>query len=298
MIEGLNMKISEIMKQKMSFSFEVFPPKMDQPMDNLLDTLEHLYVFNPDFISCTYGAGGTNAGRNVEVCRAIKKSGRTIPVTHFTCIGNTKKGKKKSLQTYLDMGIDHILALRGDFPKGWEGTRGDFDYANELVAFIKKNFPEFCIAVAGNPEKHFQADSFEEDIAHLRVKQDAGADYIMTQLCHDVDQYKWWAEKIRKSGILLPIDVGVMPVLSKDPIIRMTVSNGSAIPRELAEIIARYGDNPEDFKKAGKEYTVKQIYRFINAGINGLHIYSLNRRKDITDILDESGIRNLNEPLE
>ena len=289
------MKISEIMKQKMTF--EVFPPKRDQTMDYLLETLKQLYVFNPDFISCTYGAGGTNAGRNVEVCKAIKKSGKTIPVTHFTCIGNRKEDINKSLQAYLNIGVEHVLALRGDFPKGWEGTRGDFNYANELVSFIKDNFPEFCIAVAGNPEKHSQADSFEEDIAHLRVKQDAGADYIMTQLCHDVEQYKWWAEKIRKAGILLPIDVGVMPVLSKDPIIRMTLSNGSAIPRELAEIIARYGDNPEDFKKAGKEYTVKQIYRFINEGINGLHIYSLNRWEDIADILNESGIRNLNKSI-
>ncbi|MEY7999074.1 methylenetetrahydrofolate reductase [Clostridium sp. Mt-5] len=289
------MKISEIMKKRMSFSFEVFPPKTDQPMEPLLDTLEHLYTFRPDFISCTYGAGGTNAGRNIEVCKAIKESGKATPVTHFTCIGNKKENIKKSLQTYLDMGVDHILALRGDFPKGWEGTRGDFNYANELVTFIKENFPEFCIAVAGNPEKHFQAASFEEDIVHLRVKQDSGADYIMTQLCHDVEQYEWWAEKIRKAGISLPIDVGVMPVLSKDPIIRMTVSNGSAIPRELAEIIGRYSDNPEDFKKAGKEYTVKQIYKFINAGINGLHIYSLNKWKDITDILNDAGILNSNK---
>ncbi len=285
-----HMKISEIMKQRMIFSFEVFPPKKDQPMDYLLDTLKHLYVFNPDFISCTYGAGGTNAGRNIEVCRAIKKSGRTVPVAHFTCIGNSMENIRKSLQIYLNMGIDHVLALRGDFPKGWKGTMGDFNYANELVAFIRKNFPEFCIAVAGNPEKHFQANSFEEDIAHLRVKQDSGADYIMTQLCHDVDQYEWWVEKIRKAGISLPIDVGIMPALSKDSIIRMTVSNGSSIPRELAEIIARYGDNPEDFKKAGKEYTIKQMYRFIDAGINGLHIYSLNRWKDVSDILNESGI--------
>ena len=288
------MKISEIMKKRMSFSFEVFPPKMDQPMDPLLDTLEHLYEYRPDFISCTYGAGGTNAGRNVEICSAIKESGKTIPVTHYTCIGNKKENMKKDLQTYLDKGIDHILALRGDFPKGWTETRGDFNYANELVEFIKVNFPQFCIAAAGDPEKHVQASSFDEDIAHIRVKQDAGADYIMTQLCYDVNHYEWWVEKVRKAGITLPIDVGVMPVLSKDPTMRMAVSNGSAIPRELAEIIGRYGDNPEDFKKAGKEYTVKLIHKFMNAGINGLHIYSLNKWKDVSDILNDSGIRNLN----
>jgi methylenetetrahydrofolate reductase (NADPH) len=286
------MNVPEIMNEKMCFSFEVFPPKMEQPIEPLLDTLDHLYTFSPDFISCTYGAGGTNAGRNTEICKEIKDSGKSIPVTHFTCIGNSKEKIKEELQDYLNIGVDHILALRGDFPKGWEGTRGDFNYANELVEFIKVNFPQFIIAVAGNPEKHFQADSFDSDIAHLRIKQDAGADFIMTQLCHDVDQYEWWVEKIRKAGVYLPIDVGIMPVLLKDPTIRMAVSNGSAIPRDLAEVIGRYGENPEDFKKAGKEYTMKQIHKFINAGIDGLHIYSLNKWQDVTDILLDAGIRS------
>lgn len=288
------MKVTEIMKKRMSFSFEVFPPKMEQPMEPLLDTLMHLYDYKPDFISCTYGAGGTNAGRNMEICQVIKESGKTIPVTHYTCIGNKKEEIKKSLQSYLNMGVDHILALRGDFPKGWNETRGDFNYANELVEYIRVNFPEFCIAIAGDPEKHVQAPSFEKDIAHIRVKQDAGGDYIMTQLCYDVVQYEWWVDKLRKAGVTLPVDVGVMPVLSKDPTIRMAVSNGSAIPRDLAEIIGRYGDSPDDFKKAGKEYTVKLIHRFMDAGIDGLHIYTLNKWKDVSDILNDAGIRNLN----
>ena len=145
--------------------------------------------------------------------------------------------------------------------------------------------------MAGDPEKHFEASSFDEDIAHLRIKQDAGADFIMTQLCHDVAHYEWWVEKIRKAHITLLVDVGIMPVLAKDPTIRMAVSNGSSIPRDLAEIIARYGDNPEDFKKAGMEYTVKQIHRFISAGIDGLHIYSLNKWADISEIVRAAGIR-------
>lgn len=285
------MSVLTIMEKKMSFSFEVFPPKAEQPLEPLLETMEHLYTFQPDFISCTYGAGGTNAGRNAEICQAIKESGKTIPVTHFTCIGNSKEKIRKELEHYLQIGVDHILALRGDFPKGWEGTRGDFHYANELVDYIRTHFPDFTIAVAGNPEKHFEAESFDADIAHLRIKQDAGAHFIMTQLCHDVDQYQWWVERIRTAGIYLPIVVGIMPVLQKDPTIRMAVSNGSAVPRDLAEVIGRYGDNPEDFKKAGKEFTVNQIYQFMNAGIDGLHIYSLNKWQDVTDILLAAGIR-------
>jgi len=285
------MKVTEIMRRKMCFSFEVFPPKAEQPLEPLLQTLEHLYRFEPDFISCTYGAGGTNAGRNVAICQAIKESGRTIPVTHYTCIGNSREQIKAELQRYLSLSVDHILALRGDFPKGWTETRGDFDYANELVEFIKENFPQFTIAVAGYPEKHFQAPSLEADIAHLRVKQDAGADFIMTQLCYDLDQFRRWMEKIRQAGIHLPIDAGVMPVLAKEPTIRMAVSNGSAVPRKLAELIARYGESPEDFKKAGKEFTVRLIYEFVSAGIDGLHIYTLNRWQDVSEILEASGIR-------
>lgn len=287
------MNVVEIMKKRMSFSFEVFPPKSEQPLEPLLDTLDHLYHFDPDFISCTYGAGGSNAGRNVEICEEIKKADRSIPVTHFTCIGNSKEKINQELKHYLSIGVDHILALRGDFPKGWDETQGDFNYANELVDYIKRNFPQFTIAVAGNPEKHFQAYSFESDITHLRSKQDNGGDYIMTQLCHDVSQYERWVERIRKAGVHLPIDVGIMPVLSKDPTIRMALLNGSSIPRDLAEIIGRYGDNPEDFKKAGMDYTIKQIYAYINAGIDGLHIYSLNKWKDITQIILNSGIRTL-----
>jgi len=289
------MKVTDIMKKRMSFSFEVFPPKAEQSMESLLDTLEHLYAYKPDFISCTYGAGGTNVGRNMEICKAIKESGKTIPVTHYTCIGNKKEKIREELETYLKMGVNHILALRGDFPKGWQETRGDFDHANELVEYIRTNFPEFCIAVAGNPEKHIQAGSLKEDIAHLRLKQDAGGDYIMTQLCYDVKNYQHWVEQIRKAGVTLPIDAGIMPVLSKDPTIRMTVSNGCSIPKELAEIIGKYGDSPEDFKKAGKEYTVKLIYDYINMGIDGLHIYTLNKWQDVADIIKNAGIRSIKE---
>ena len=191
------------------------------------------------------------------------------------------------------MGVTNILALRGDFPKGWEETKGDFHYANELIEFIKLNFPEFSISIAGNPEKHIEARSLQEDIAHLRTKQDSGGDFIMTQLCYDLEQYERWVDKIRKAGISIPIDVGIMPVLSKDSTIRMTVSNGCSIPRELSEIIGKYGDNPEDFKKAGKDYTTRLIYNYINLGIDGLHIYSLNKWENIAEILNDAGLSGI-----
>ncbi len=285
------MSAQDIMKNRMTFSFEVFPPKTDQPLEPLFETLEHLYKFNPDFVTCTYGAGGTNVGRNLEICKAIHDSGKTISLTHFTCIGNTRDSISEQLQTYLDNGIDHILAMRGDLPAGWEGTRGDFKYANELVSYIKEKLPKFSIAVAGYPEKHIEARSYTEDIAHLRVKCDSGASFIMTQLCHDADKYSRWVEQIRRANISIPIVVGIMPAFSKDATIRMAVSNGSSIPGDLAEVIGRWGNSPEDFKKAGTEFTINQIHRFVSAGIDGLHIYALNKWKDVTELLNYSGIR-------
>lgn len=289
------MNVPDIMKKRLCLSFEVSPPKVEQPLIPLLDTLEHFYQFKPDFISCTYGAGYPNAGRSIEVCKAIFDKGKTIPVAHLTCIGSTKGSLLDKLKGYQSMGIDHILALRGDFPRGWGATGGDFNYANELVKFIKINLPSFTVAVAGNPEKHFQAESMESDIAYLRLKQDEGADYIMTQLCHDVEYFKRWVEKIRSAGVHLPIDAGIMPVIGKDQIIRMTLGNGISIPRDLAEIIGRYGNNEEDFKMAGQEYTIKQIHKFISAGVDGLHIYSLNKWQEVMSIILESGIRRLNK---
>ena len=288
------MSICDTMEKRMSFSFEVFPPKPEQPIAPLLETMGHLYDFKPDFISCTYGAGGTNVGRNVEVCSAIESAKNdTVAVTHFTCIGNTRDGVKEQLKNYLDIGVNHILALRGDLPAGTDTTGGDFNYATDLVRFIREEFNnKFTIAVAGSPEGHIQCRSLEADIAHLKQKQDEGADLIMTQLTYDMDQFGYWMDAIRAAGIWLPVDVGVMPVLNKDACIRMCLSmNGCSIPRSLAEIISLHYNDAEAFKAAGKEYTVDQMHQYMAMGVDGIHMYSLNRWNDIADIVIKSGIR-------
>ncbi|MBE6033601.1 methylenetetrahydrofolate reductase [Aminipila sp.] len=285
------MKISQMLKERITYSFEVFPPKMEQSLEPLKETLDQLYKCTPDFISCTYGAGGTNKGRSTELCEIIEKSNHNV-MTHFTCIGNTKKDVLNYMNEYISIGVENVLALRGDIPHGLDGTNGDFSNANQLIAFIRENFSNLCLAAACYPEKHMEASSIEEDINFLKLKQDCGAEFLMTQLCHDVEAYESFMDKIRNKQIVLPVVVGIMPVLSKDAIIRMTVSNGCSIPKELAEIIGKYGDEPEEFKKAGKEFTVKQISRYMDAGINGLHIYSLNKYRDIVDILHASGIHN------
>lgn len=309
------MKLAEAMKEKMLLSFELFPPKTDKGMENLPGTIEHLCKYKPEYISCTYGAGGTNVGKNMDVCKMIKDAG-TIPVTHFTCIGNTAEGIKDQLQNYLDNGVDHMLALRGDLPFGWTGTGGDFAYATDLVAYVRKEFGDKIeIAVAGSPEGHISCRSLESDIAVLKQKQDNGADYIMTQLCWDMEQFKYWLDAIRKAGITMPVDVGVMPILDQAATINMALSrNGCVMDRELSRMISRhwlfpnpfaakdaegkpfdvfYDKKVAEFKEEGIEYTVKQIDAYRALGVNGIHLYALNKWKDVSEIIDRSGLCTL-----
>ena len=304
------MKLSEAMKNKMLLSFELFPPKTDKGMENLPGTIEHLCKYQPEYISCTYGAGGTNVGKNMDVCKMIQDAG-TIPVTHFTCIGNTAEGIKEQLQNYLDNGVDHMLALRGDLPFGWTGTGGDFAYATDLVAYVRKEFGDKIeIAVAGSPEGHIACRSLESDIAVLKQKQDNGADYIMTQLCWDMEQFKRWMDAIRTAGITMPVDVGIMPILDQAATINMALSrNGCVMPRKLCEIISKNWifPNPCDkdpfdaavdekkaaFKEAGIEYTIRQIDEYRALGVNGIHLYALNKWKDVSEIIDRCGLRTL-----
>ena len=308
--EERTMKLSEAMRNKMLVSFELFPPKTDKGMENLPGTIEHLCKYRPEYISCTYGAGGTNVGKNMDVCKMIQNAG-TIPVTHFTCIGNTAEGIKEQLQNYLDNGIDHMLALRGDLPFGWTGTGGDFAYATDLVAYVRKEFGDKIeIAVAGSPEGHIACRSLESDIAVLKQKQDNGADYIMTQLCWDMEQFKRWLDAIRTAGITMPVDVGIMPILDQAATINMALSrNGCVMDRELSRLISKYWIFPNpfdkapfddsleqkkaDFKKAGIEYTIRQIDKYRSLGVEGIHLYAMNKWKDVSQIIERSGIRTL-----
>lgn len=308
------MSVADIYEKRATFSFEVFPPKTDVGMEKLCGkdgVLDKLYTLEPYYISCTYGAGGTNVGKNLEVLDKIQKDGKCTPVTHFTCIGNTKEDIREKLQTYLDHGINHMLALRGDLPFGWTGTNGDLHYATELVKFVRKEFGDkFTIAVAGSPEGHIQCRSLEADIAFLKQKQDNGADFIISQLCWDMDAFRYWLEAIRNAGIWLPVDVGIMPILDQAATINMALSrNGCVMDRKLCEIISKnwifpnpFDKEPfdadvagkkESFRKAGIEYTINQIDEYRACGVDGIHLYALNKYDDVAYIAKEAGLIDL-----
>ena len=305
-----SVKLSDMMKKRQLLSFELFPPKTDRGMANLSETIQQLCRYKPEYISVTYGAGGGNVGANREVCRMVRNAG-TVPVTHFTVIRNTKQGIREQLETYLKEGVDHILALRGDFPRGETSTGGDFNYATDLVKLIRDEFGEqFEIAVAGSPEGHISCRSLEADIGVLKMKQDNGADYIMTQLCWDMEQFERWLDKIRRAGVTLPVDVGIMPILDQAATINMALSrNGCVMDRELSRLISKYWIFPNpfdkapfddsleqkkaDFKKAGIEYTIRQIDKYRSLGVEGIHLYAMNKWKDVSQIIERSGIRTL-----
>jgi methylenetetrahydrofolate reductase (NADPH) len=278
------MKICDSINKKNTLSFEVFPPKDDQPLDELKETLLQLQRHNPDFISVTYGAGGTNVGRSIEVSKMVEEMGST-PLQHFTCIGNTKEDIDKFTEEYKNIGVENLLLLRGDFKKGEQETGGDFEHATDMIKYFSENHPEFCIGGAAYPETHIESDSAKADIRFLKDKQELGAKFLVTQLCFDAGSFERWLKKIRGMGITIPVIAGVMPAITSNGIIKMCLSNGCSIPKGLSKIIGRYQDYPEDFKKAGIEFTKKLIEDIKAAGANGIHLYTLNKWK-IADELE------------
>ena len=286
------MKIIDRIQSGLTLSFEVFPPKSDKPLEPLLDTLEQLYTLSPDFISCTYGAMGSNKGRNLEVVKNIQRSGTCEALSHYTCVGNSKEDVLTALSEYESAGVENLLALRGDFPAGAIQTNGDFSHANELISFIRSQTDRFSLAAACYPEKHLLAPSIDADIDALLLKQDAGAAFLMTQLCYSVENYLRFIDRARKRGISLPIVAGVLPLLKKDGLVRMTLSNGCSIPAEVAALVGRYGESEESFRAAGHAFTVSLVQRLVQEGASGIHLYTLNRFEDVADLVIDSGIRS------
>ena len=277
------MHIPELLRQKKTVSFEVFPPKNDKPLEPLMETLENLYGLEPDFLSVTYGAGGSNAGRANAICKSITSSDHTV-LAHFTCIGMDEAKARSEIDSFRAAGVQNMLFLRGDLPDGWTGTRGDFENATELIRNLRDAASDMAISAAAYPETHLESD-FAQGIEILKEKQDLGVSFFMTQLCYDVAAFADFLDKARKAGVTAPIVVGIMPVLKPDSAVKMTLSNGCSIPADLARLFGRWEKSPDDFRKAGKEYTAELIERFRDAGADGIHLYTLNKYEDIADLV-------------
>jgi len=282
------MKLRDLFtSKKPTLSFEVFPPKTDQGITNLLAHLKKLEKFSPDFISVTYGAGGGTQERSLDVLDKVFEQFKGAVVAHFTCIGQDKKTIKKFITRIEKMGIGNILALRGDIPKNnasFDFSKNEFKYTNELVEFIRRE-TDLSIGVAGYPEGHITAESKEIDWDNLKKKIDAGADFVITQLFFNNDDYFRFREAMVKRGINVPLIPGVLPVPSRDSLDKIIDLSGATPSNELLNICRKYMKSEEDFKKASIEYTKRQVANLLNSDVPGIHYYILNRSEMISEVL-------------
>lgn len=271
---------------KTHLSLEIFPPKKDEEFDNVYQLLKELSRLNPDFISCTYGAGGSRAGKTIEITSFIQKELNIDAIAHITCVGFTREDLEKNCTALKDAGISHVLALRGDRPQTMtdeQFNQREFYYATDLVRYLKEH-TDLCISGACYPEKHFEAPSLEEDLRHLKEKVEAGVSSLISQMFFDNDYFYRFLDKARAMGITVPIHAGIMPITTAKQLGTTVSLSGSSVPKELADIIATYGDDKEDMRKAGIDYAVRQIRDLKEHGVDGIHIYSMNKLKTTTEI--------------
>ncbi len=284
--------IRDILKQKeMTFSFEFFPPKTDEGYNGLRKSIQTLNRLEPDFISVTYGAGGTTRDRTNQLVREIQEDYNIISMAHLTCVNSTREEIQKILNTHKESGILNIMALRGDPPLGrekFEPVKNGFHYASELIEFIKKSFDnQFSIGAAAYPEKHPEARTIEEDIENLKKKVDIGVEFLITQLFFDNHKFFDFRNKILKKGIDIPLLAGIMPITNYQQIERFTRMANCSIPETLQKKLELYKDSPEDLKKFSIEFSTKQCEDLIQNGVKGLHFYTLNQSDATFQILWE-----------
>jgi methylenetetrahydrofolate reductase (NADPH) len=270
------------------FSFEFFPPKTEAGDRALVKTLAELRPLAPDYVSVTYGAGGTTRDRTVELVGHIKNELGIEAMAHLTCVGASKDELSSVLDRLESAGISNVIALRGDPPVGEDGFSPHpegLSYATQLVSLIRSQDRPFCLAAACYPEKHLEAASMEEDMRHLREKVDAGAEFLITQLFFDNEVYFEFVRRAREAGITVPIVAGIMPITDLSQIERFTQRCGATIPQKLHAILEPHRDDPARVESLSIDYAIGQCRELLDRGAPGVHFYTLNRSRATRDIL-------------
>jgi methylenetetrahydrofolate reductase (NADPH) len=290
------MKVVDILnKNDFSASFEFFPPKTEEASLKLYNSIKELLVLKPAHVSVTYGAGGTTQQLTKDLLLKLQKETELCLVSHLTCVGHTKEEIHALLEDYQQAGIENLMVLRGDPPKGqekFEKTEGGFQYASELLAYIKKHFPQFGCGVAGYPEGHPETPNRLTEMEHLKQKVDQGADYICTQLFFDNHDFYDFKERCEVAGINVPIIAGVMPITSIKGLKRMAeLSGGTNFPAKLLKAIQR-ADSDEGVERVGIHWATEQVRDLIDNNVKGVHFYTLNQSKATTEIYKSLGIKN------
>lgn len=272
------MNISELYSHKKTvYSMEVFPPKKTGAVETVFNTLYGLRGLPIDYISVTFGAGGSEQqkSKTAEIASLIKKEYGIEPLSHLTCVGSTKEDIIEILDNLKKIGVQNILALRGDLPTEGELVMA-FEHASDLTAFIKSYDSYFNVAGACYPECHVDASSLDEDIENLKKKVDAGVTHLTTQLFFDNDLFYSFREKVEKAGINVPIAAGIMPIVKQSQVERTVAMCGASIPQKFARLISKYSNSPEALNQAGLSYAVDQITDLVANDVRGVHLYTMN----------------------
>ena len=273
------MSIADILNnKKVSLSFEVFPPKKKEALESIKETAVSLTKLNPDFISVTFGAGGTTQGYTAEIAEAIENNG-TTSLAHLTCVRSTVEDLEATIADLKKRNIKNVLALRGDLPKdiaeGENVFPSGYTHASDLVTLLKKE--GMCVGGACYPEGHPESASREADIDSLKYKVDAGVDFLTTQMFFDNDMLYSFLYRLQSAGIHVPVLAGIMPITNANQVSRMVDLSNAYIPRKLLAICDRFRDSPEAMMQAGIAYATDQIIDLISNGVRGIHIYTMNK---------------------
>lgn len=279
-LKVMNMKLTELFKgDKLSLSFEVFPPKTDTAFDSVKTATEEIAKLRPSFMSVTYGAGGGTSKYTLEIAKNIKEQYGVPTLAHLTCVSSTKETVKNKIEEMKNAGIENVMALRGDLtPEMEQSDRSKWAYthATDLIRDIKESGADFCIGGACYPEIHPESADQREDIFYLKEKVDAGCSFLTTQMFFDNNLLYNFLYKIREAGITVPIIPGIMPITNAKQVERAIKLSGSFIPQRFKSLVDKFGHSPEAMKQAGIAYATDQIIDLFANGIKNVHVYSMN----------------------
>ena len=270
------MRIIDKLSTRQTFSFEIFPPKGELPLETAYEVASEMAQDRPDWISVTYSAGGSgNSANTVPIAASIERDLGVTALAHLTCLGSTSDDVDAYVESLKDAGIENVLALRGDRAPGREAR--DFGHASDLIAYLRDRGSDLCIGAACYPEGHVESPTEEESFRSLYLKQEAGADYLVSQLFFDNEDFYRFREKCLRHRVRLPIVAGIMPFTSVKQIQRMAFTCGASIPAKVVKRLVLAGDDPADQARAGVEYACEQLADLAANGVDGLHIYSMNK---------------------
>ncbi len=270
------MKITEIINgKKPSLSFEVFPPKTTDKYEIISKAVKEIAALNPSYMSVTYGAGGGTSEYTTKIAKEVQSYGVTS-LAHLTCISSTKERVNLELNNLKNLGIENVLALRGDRPSDLNDLDLDFHYAYELIDAIK-SFGDFCVGAACYPESHPESTSMEKDLEYLKNKVNHGCDFLTTQMFFDNTIFYSFIDKLYKYDISVPVVAGLMPITSTSQLERIVFLSGNALPKKYMDIVEKYQNYPDSFRKASVDYTINQAIDIYSNGFKAVHIYSMNK---------------------